>query len=744
MKDKPLFSICHTSARPDKWRAVYDDWMSKAVHPQEVEYVLVIDPRWNFSLDPAEYELPSLVVMQNTGRSCYVDGVNIAAKASSGSILIVNADDQFACEGWDQELIMALRGRWRNAAHDPFVIDVNVGTPVESAHKVCQMPILSRKRYEDQGGNVFFPEYESMCADNDFREWAVQDGVLIDAYHLPVFPHKHPMYSENGKWQAPDPYKWDQAYAVQNRQEATNLGLAILARRRAAKFSTLKRCIAFCYPGERFEGEMHDALMNLYAHLIERDFEVLRMRLFDNIVYLMRDEMRREIMRQARKPDLILMVDDDNPVTPAQFDQLLQDIDAHPEVDGVSAWCWIHDKEKKMFQVSCGLWAPDHLQWNPFPSSFVREQELKEIECGGLPCILMRLSALEKAGDDAFMPILDRRLEHGLAGEDMGFFRRAEEGGAKFLVDPKVRVRHLKYVSVEPVFPEDGAPQPVKVACMMRVKNEARWIRRTIDSVRELCGDHIYVMEDGSVDDTRRVAEECGAIVLPSPFVGLELNEARDKNWLYRKVMEDCSPDWILMPDGDEELEAEGCKKIKAVLELNPPVDCFALRFIYLWDSVDTARFDGVYGKMARQSLFRANEKFQFRSYYSEDQTANQNHVGLGFGGFHTSNAPGLGGRIAPLNVVLFHYGYLHREDRIRKYRWITTLDPHNEREGFYLHCVQGDLPEVPADAQLMHGGPLELRKLPAHLVPKFKNVPGPWSPDTARQEDEAMLLAEQ
>jgi len=80
-----------------------------------------------------------------------------------------------------------------------------------------------------------------------------------------------------------------------------------------------------------------------------------------------------------------------------------------------------------------------------------------------------------------------------------------------------------------------------------------------------------------------------------------------------------------------------------------------------------------------------------------------------------------------PLNVALFHYGYLHKEDRIAKYNWILSIDPHNEGEDFYRHCVQGDLPEFPADAVFRHGGPLRLQKLPAHLVPRFDGeVPGP------------------
>ena len=45
---KPRFSILHTSARPHAWRAVYDAWLAAADHPEDVEYILVVDERWGF------------------------------------------------------------------------------------------------------------------------------------------------------------------------------------------------------------------------------------------------------------------------------------------------------------------------------------------------------------------------------------------------------------------------------------------------------------------------------------------------------------------------------------------------------------------------------------------------------------------------------------------------------------------------------------------------------------------------
>ncbi len=113
---RPLFSVLHSSARPDQWRKVYDDWMGKAANPESVEYVLCVDERWGFQSSDGSFAFRSIdypfdmraqdKLMWNEGRRCYVDGVNTAARASTGQILIVNADDQFACEGWDESLAL--------------------------------------------------------------------------------------------------------------------------------------------------------------------------------------------------------------------------------------------------------------------------------------------------------------------------------------------------------------------------------------------------------------------------------------------------------------------------------------------------------------------------------------------------------------------------------------------------------------------------------------------------------------
>lgn len=231
----------------------------------------------------------------------------------------------------------------------------------------------------------------------------------------------------------------------------------------------------------------------------------------------------------------------------------------------------------------------------------------------------------------------------------------------------------------------------------LRVKSEQRWIADVLCSIQPLC-ERIVVFDDSSEDDTPEICRALGATVLPSPFVGL--NEVRDKRFLLAHVRT-LNPDWCLMVDGDEILQDGAAEKILAAL--SPEVASYSLRIRYLWDTTAQERADGIYGHFKRGSLFRLAGQpsaAQFRG------TANG-------GNFHCGNVPaGLIGREADLDVSLLHLGYLHREDRIRKYFFYNENDPGNVAEDCYRHVCQGDLPEIPASMRLRYAGPLELQPL--------------------------------
>lgn len=230
---------------------------------------------------------------------------------------------------------------------------------------------------------------------------------------------------------------------------------------------------------------------------------------------------------------------------------------------------------------------------------------------------------------------------------------------------------------------------------LMRVKNEVRWIERAVKSLLPVC-ERVLVFDDHSNELTRVLAKGAGAVVIPSPFEGL--NETRDKNHILSLVYADPPKDgWCIMIDGDEELMAPDVPVLRGLI--GGSARSLSLRILFLWDREDVVRVDGVYGPFRRPSVFRLQAGLSF--------------VGHGPAGLHPRCVPAqLLPRCVPCGVRLKHYGYMDRNDRIRKYAWYNQIDPHNATEDAYRHMVQGDTPEVPVNARLKHAGPLTLLPL--------------------------------
>ncbi len=235
------------------------------------------------------------------------------------------------------------------------------------------------------------------------------------------------------------------------------------------------------------------------------------------------------------------------------------------------------------------------------------------------------------------------------------------------------------------------------VVGILRVKNEARWIARCIDSILPVC-DRIIVLDDHSTDATPDLCRQISPKVTlyPSPFMGL--NEVRDKNWLLDRAQEIGTVDWVVSIDGDEVLMAGMTGKLLAAMGGTGDAECLSLRILYLWDSEHRVRVDGVYGDFHRESVFRpTGERFVGRD---------------GANNFHCGNVPWKirQKRAVLRDVPLLHFGYMDQEDRVRKYHWYNEKDPGNRTEDGYRHMVVGDL--FPAESRFSYGGPLLVKPL--------------------------------
>lgn len=486
------FSILHSSARPDKWKEIRQAWLDAADKPDQVQYVLVCDRRWGFDRLP-HYEMSANVhrgvakpyarmdvAVWNTGRRCYVDGVNIAAAYAEGDVLIVNADDQYPCGHWDSELLKVIL----DPTYTPeaclgsnFVVEVTTNTPAEHDRGIMVMPILSHARYREKG-YVFYPAYESMYADNDFCEQARADnrnprpdgtlyvgddvqGIVLNARHL-VFPHRHPIFDAA--------LQWDAAYEAQNRKEAYQLGEAVVAARRQSNFGEVKvverppaankQKLACLLPGENFSQAYVGAWTSILSES-EQLFEVNVQFGHSSNVYFTRQLMADSVA--PTKPDLILWLDDDQVLTLAGYRQLLADLAQHPELDAVAGWAWCQANiyggpEAKL---SCGVKPEgEKARRMSYAELMGGEADLKPVYFSGFPALLMRGALLDQVagnrgirGERAFLPIFDEDLfpPYGMSGEDAAFTMRAHDQGFKIAVDRRVKVPHLKLRCAEPV-----------------------------------------------------------------------------------------------------------------------------------------------------------------------------------------------------------------------------------------------------------------------------------------------------
>jgi len=238
----------------------------------------------------------------------------------------------------------------------------------------------------------------------------------------------------------------------------------------------------------------------------------------------------------------------------------------------------------------------------------------------------------------------------------------------------------------------------MRFLAMLRIRNEERWIKRVIDSLLPICAE-LYVMDDHSSDTTADIVlafDKERVHYIPSPFAKDDLDESRDKNFLLDYVISG-KPDWVLCIDGDEELEEMGPDIIRETVK-TPQWHSYSFRVIYLWNSEQTIRVDGVYKTFARPSMFRmVNPAFRFKT--------------TPWGGnLHCSSIPQeLLHGYQRCSVRLKHYGYIDPELRRKKFDWYNKVDPDNTGEDCYRHIIQGDPGGPTPDVKLKWAGPLKL-----------------------------------
>ena len=216
------------------------------------------------------------------------------------------------------------------------------------------------------------------------------------------------------------------------------------------------------------------------------------------------------------------------------------------------------------------------------------------------------------------------------------------------------------------------------------IKNEARFIEKSLKSVTEICSE-IIVMDNNSTDDTVEICSSFDKVTEIIKRKDLPLDEVRDKNILYEHVRKS-NPDFILAVDGDEIFMPNASEILfEELTTIHPDSDVFEFQFLTLWDNVNTIRTDGIFGYYWQKRLLRMKNQ-PFSLLFVENDNPGNIHCGsippssLGF-----NNS-------AKSSVKIFHLASLYEEVRKRKYEFYSkTIDPNSVLTDAYVHMISGE-----------------------------------------------------
>ena len=136
------------------------------------------------------------------------------------------------------------------------------------------------------------------------------------------------------------------------------------------------------------------------------------------------------------------------------------------------------------------------------------------------------------------------------------------------------------------LIPEAGAEATPTLAVVVITQNEEANLGRCLESVSGLVHEMV-VVDSGSTDRTREIAEAAGAKVWTRAFPGYGPQK--------QFALETAGCDWLLFLDADEWLDDEARKAIAAALRAHPPVSVTGFRLrrrtLYLGRWVDHGRW---------------------------------------------------------------------------------------------------------------------------------------------------------
>ena len=147
-----------------------------------------------------------------------------------------------------------------------------------------------------------------------------------------------------------------------------------------------------------------------------------------------------------------------------------------------------------------------------------------------------------------------------------------------------------------------------KIIAMYRIKNQERWIAKSIESILGICSE-IIILDDGSTDKTLEICSKYDEIVDIHHQENLPFDETRDKNIMLKMALKR-NPEFILTLDGDEILQPNAKNILFEELDtLYPETPMYEFQELNIFDTPTQYRNDGIYGMQWVKKLVRMSQQ---------------------------------------------------------------------------------------------------------------------------------------
>jgi hypothetical protein len=223
--DLPLFSIIHaTLDRPLQALAIRELWLSRAKHPENVQYIFGLhdfDKRSKRVLGGFEHTV--------TKKKGSAENYDLAAGLAIGQVIVQAQDDCYPPQDWDVELSKLIPD-----INAPAFVAVSDGHRTDRlcVNTVMTSAYMKLKAGRETGENGFFYRgYVTVFPDTENSYRAIKDAEngLIEYIDAPQFViyHDHPMFNpavpmdSTYEWEnSPDNYKQGRALFMDRNPEA--------------------------------------------------------------------------------------------------------------------------------------------------------------------------------------------------------------------------------------------------------------------------------------------------------------------------------------------------------------------------------------------------------------------------------------------------------------------------------------------------------------------------------------------